>query len=173
MKKKKNVYKPKRHPHLAGNILSLFFTLLIASFFIVIGYSVAKPFGEIGEVKNSSSSPDSTVITESYGKDTENISKGTKAYWIKDMEIESLEALDSILDKVDKNYNMVVIPLKIEGGKLNYNSSNEGAVLAEAGNEIPISSITEAVKSYGFTPVASVNAMQDNLYPKANKTQAF
>ena len=52
------------------------------------------------------------------------------------MEIESLEALDSILDKVDKNYNMVVIPLKIEGGKLNYNSSNEGAVLAEAGNEI-------------------------------------
>lgn len=173
MKKKKNVYKPKRHPHLAGNILSLFFTLLIASFFIVIGYSVAKPFGEIGEVKNSSSSPDSTVITESYGKDTENISKGTKAYWIKDMEIESLEALDSILDKVDKNYNMVVIPLKIEGGKLNYNSSNEGAVLAEAGNEIPISSITEAVKSYGFTPVASVNAMQDNLYPKANKNAGF
>ena len=173
MKKKKNVYKPKRHPHLAGNILSLFFTLLIASFFIVIGYSVAKPFGEIGEVKNSSSSPDSPVITESYGKDTENISKGTKAYWIKDMEIESLEALDSILDKVDKNYNMVVIPLKIEGGKLNYNSSNEGAVLAEAGNEIPISSITEAVKSYGFTPVASVNAMQDNLYPKANKNAGF
>lgn len=173
MKKKKNVYKPKRHPHLAGNILSLFFTLLIASFFIVIGYSVAKPFGEIGEVKNSSSSPDSTVITESYGKDTENISKGTKAYWIKDMEIESLEALDSILDKVDKNYNMVVIPLKIEGGKLNYNSSNEGAVLAESGNEIPISSITEAVKSYGFTPAASVNAMQDNLYPKANKNAGF
>ena len=141
--------------------------------FIVIGYSVAKPFGEIGEVKNSSSSPDSTVITESYGKDTENISKGTKAYWIKDMEIESLEALDSILDKVDKNYNMVVIPLKIEGGKLNYNSSNEGAVLAEAGNEIPISSITEAVKATVLLRLLPSMQCRIIYIQKQTKTQAF
>lgn len=173
MKKKKNVYKPKRHPHLAGNILSLLFTVLIASFFTVIGYSIAKPFGEIGEAKDNSSSPDNIESTISYDKDTENISRGTKAYWLKDTEIESIESLESMLDKVDKNYNMVVIPLKIEGGKLNYNSSNEGAVLAGSGNEIAIASITETVKRYGFTPAASINTMQDNLYPTANKNSGF
>lgn len=173
MKKKKNVYKPKRHPHLAENIFSVFFTVIIAAFFTVIGYSVAKPFGEIGESKNSGSSSNNAESTISYDKDTENISKGTKAYWLKDTEIESIESLESMLDKVDKNYNMVVIPLKLEGGKLNYNTSNEGAVLAESGNEISIASITETVKRYGFTPAASINTMQDNLYPKANKNSGF
>ncbi len=173
MKKKKNVYKPKRHPHLVGNILSMFFTVIIAAFFIVVGYSIAKPFGEIGEAKNNTNSSDNSESAISYDKDTENISKGTKAYWLKDTEIESIESLESMLDKVEKHYNMVVIPLKIEGGKLNYNSSNEGAVLAESGNEISINSITETVKRYGFTPAASINTMQDNLYPKANKNSGF
>lgn len=173
MKKKKNVYKPKRHPHLVGNILSMFFTVIIAAFFIVVGYSIAKPFGEIGEAKNNTNSSDNYESAISYDKDTENISKGTKAYWLKDTEIESIESLESMLDKVEKHYNMVVIPLKIEGGKLNYNSSNEGAVLAESGNEISINSITETVKRYGFTPAASINTMQDNLYPKANKNSGF
>lgn len=173
MKKKKNVYKPKRHPHLVGNILSMFFTVIIATFFIVVGYSIAKPFGEIGEAKNNTNSSDNYESAISYDKDTENISKGTKAYWLKDTEIESIESLESMLDKVEKHYNMVVIPLKIEGGKLNYNSSNEGAVLAESGNEISINSITETVKRYGFTPAASINTMQDNLYPKANKNSGF
>ena len=89
------------------------------------------------------------------------------------MEIESLEALDSILDKVDKNYNMVVIPLKIEGGKLNYNSSNEGAVLAEAGNEIPISSITEAVKATVLLRLLPSMQCRIIYIQKQTKTQAF
>lgn len=174
MKKKKNVYKPKRHPHLLGNILSLFFTLLIASFFTVIGYSVAKPFGEIGESKDIADSDNSnTESIVSYDRDDESISQGTKAYWIKDTEIEDSETLDRMLKSVSKDYNMVIVPLKLEGGKLNYNSSNEGAVLAESGNEIDITSISNAIKSYGFTPAASINTMQDNLYPQTNKNAGF
>ncbi|MGN1481114.1 putative glycoside hydrolase [Porcipelethomonas sp.] len=174
MKKKKNVYKPKRHPHLLSNILSIMFTLVIASFFAVIGYSVAKPFGEIGEISSSRTDSGVNDNLETVESESVKIPRGFKAYWIKDREIPDLKTLQSTLDSISTSeYNMVIVPLKIEGGTLNYNSSNEGAVLAEAGNELSLSSVIEAVKASGFTPAASINTMQDNLYPKANKNAGF
>ena len=174
MKKKKNVYKPKRHPHLLSNILSILFTLVIASFFVVIGYSVAKPFGEIGEMTSNGTDSGVNDNLESINSDNDKIPKGFQAYWIKDTEIPDIETLQSTLDRISSNeFNMVIVPLKIEGGKLNYKSSNEGAVLAEAGNELALSDIINAVKESGFTPTASVNTMQDNLYPTANKNAGF
>lgn len=174
MKKKKNVYKPKRHPHLLSNIFSVLFTLVIASFFAVIGYSVAKPFGEIGEAPSGKTDSGINDNLESIESDNVKIPKGFKAFWIKDKEIPDLETLQSTLESISASeYNMVVVPLKIEGGTLNYNSSNEGAVLADAGNDLPLTSIIDTVKAAGFTPAASINAMQDNLYPKANKNAGF
>ena len=49
MKKKKNVYKPHRYKDLPKNILYIIAMAVLAYCFVVIGYSVAKPFGEIGE----------------------------------------------------------------------------------------------------------------------------
>lgn len=174
MKKKKNEYKPKRHPHLLSNILSVLFTLVIASFFVVVGYSVAKPFGEIGELSSGDSTADINDTLEAVNDSNVKIPKGYQAYWIKDSEINDIDELKNSLSLISSSeYNMVIVPLKIEGGKLNYNSSNDGAVLADAGNDIALSDIIDAVKQAGFTPAASVNTMQDNLYPTANKNAGF
>jgi hypothetical protein len=150
------------------------FTLVIASFFTVLGYSIAKPFGEIGEpTKKTDKTSSNDAITEISDSDSSSAFSGIQAYWIKDTELESVDALSSRLDIIGKEYNMVVVPLKIEGGKLNYQSSNESAVLAEATNEIPLSSIIDTINSKGFTPAASVNTLQDNIYPKTNKNAGF
>ena len=160
MKKKKNEYKPKRHPHLLSNILSVLFTLVIASFFVVVGYSVAKPFGEIGELSSGDSTADINDTLEAVNDSNVKIPKGYQAYWIKDSEINDIDELKNSLSLISSSeYNMVIVPLKIEGGKLNYNSSNDGAVLADAGNDIALSDIIDAVKQAGFTPAASVNTL--------------
>lgn len=177
MKKKKNEYKPHKHKNLLRNILSVLGTAILAYFFVIVGYSTAKPFGEIGEVKskdldlmsNSLSDNQLEAIPDEINDEKELV----KAYWLKEFEFEDIETLNNIISQVSGNYNMVIIPLKLEGGKLNYNSSNEGAVLAEAGNDFNLSDICETVKNAGFIPVASINAMKDNLYPMANKNAGF
>lgn len=173
MKKKKNMYKPKRHKNLVKNIFSVLLTLIAASFFVVIGYSVAKPFGEIGESKNDDSSFNVIDTLETYDKELDSIQKGIKAYWIRDTEIKDIASLKTLLNGAGKEYNSVVVPLKIEGGMLNYSSSNEEAVLAEAVNTLSLSEIVDTIKSNGYTPIASINTMQDNIYPKTNKSAGF
>ena len=68
---------------------------------------------------------------------------------------------------------MIIIPLKLEGGHLNYSSAFEGAVMAENGNDIELADICTVIKNQGYTPAACVNAMQDNLYPVSNKDSGF
>ena len=67
-------------------------------------------------------------MTETYTAPGEN---DTVAYWLAEAEIEDMDTLERMLDRIDDSYNTVVIPLKIKGGMLNYNSSNEGAIMAE------------------------------------------
>lgn len=175
MKKKKNEYKPQRHKYLFKNIISILGTALLAYIFIIVGYSVAKPFGEIGEIK----SKDIDLISNDFSGEqleavpTESSENAVKAYWLKEEEFESSENLNALIGQISTEYDMVIVPLKIKGGMLNYNSSNEGAVLAEAGNEIELSDIFNTVRSAGFTPVASINSMNDNIYPTANKNSGF
>ncbi len=175
MKKKKNEYKPQRYRHVLRNALSVIGTLALAYLFIVVGYSVAKPFGEIGEIKPK----DSIVIAEDYSDEMleqveiQNSEESFRAYWLKESEIESADTLETLMNVIGKDYSMVVVPLKIEGGKLNFSSAYDGAILAEVGNNLELSTIYNTIKNKGYTPVASINSMQDNLYPKTNKNAGF
>lgn len=176
MKKKKNEYKPHRYKNLYKNIVSIIITAALAYLFIVIGYSVAKPFGEIGEIKSKDLNLMSEALEDEQLEtisDDENSKEIIKAYWLKDKNFDSIETLESLIKQTNKDCNMIIVPLKIEGGMLNYNSANEGAVLAEAGNDISLSDIINVIKELGYTPVASINAMNDNIYPNANKNAGF
>lgn len=173
MKKKKNEYKPHRYKNLPKNILSVLGTLVLAYVFAVVGYSVAKPFGEIGEPE----AVGSDIVSDSDPSASEPSDKkenSVKAYWLKENEFTSLEDITNVVRLIRKSeYNMVVVPLKVKGGRLNYNSAYEGAVMADIGNDLDLSSICSAIIESGFEPAASINAMEDNLYPNYNTDSGF
>lgn len=173
MKKKQNVYKRKRNFRFLSVISSFLFSAVLVSFFAVIGYSVAKPFGNVGEAKPESiSEPETEPYTEPVSEKKTDSYEMT-AYWLPETEINDMETLKRMLDRIGDSYNTAVIPLKIKGGKLNYNSENEGAVTAEASAGLGIEEIVDAVKEYGYKPAASFNMMSDNLYPLADKSAGF
>lgn len=175
MKKKKNEYKPQRYKRILKNLLSLFGTAILGCFFLVLGYSVAKPFGEIGETKQKDLMAMSEPIADVQNEETPKQSNEEmfRAYWLKETEIDTVETLESMINALGNEYNMVVVPLKIEGGKLNFASSYDGAVLAEVGNNLELSNIYNIIKNKGYTPAASINTMQDNLYPYTSKNSGF
>lgn len=173
MRKRQNVYKRKRNFHIFSAVPTVLFSLILVSFFAVVGYSVAKPFAKIGEADIASEVD--INIEEPTAEDKVAPELGeTRAFWLAEKEIADIEALEAVLGRVsDKDYNTVIVPLKIEGGKLNYKSYNEGAEMAEAGNETELSEIISTIKRNGFHPIASINLMEDNLYPLADKAAGF
>lgn len=173
MKKKKNEYKPQRYKKVIRNIISVLGTAVLAYLFIAVGYGVAKPFGEIGEIEVKPIESISGPSDEESNADSQSSEQQLKAYWLKESDIDSMETLDGLINIIGPEYNMVVVPLKIEGGKLNYASSYEGAVLTETGNELAISDIYNAIKLKGYIPAASINTMHDNLYPNTSKNSGF
>ncbi len=175
MKKKKNEYKPHRHKDLPKKILSAAATLLLAYVFAVLGYSVAKPFGEVGETEISEISGLELLKASPEGAEHEREKEDSiKAYMLAEEEFEDIDELSSEIQLVNKhNYDTIVVPLKIEGGMLNYSSAYEGAVMADVGNDIELSDILSVIEQEGFKPAAAINTMEDNLYPKSNNEAGF
>lgn len=172
MRKKQNVYKRKRDFHIFRTLSTVLFSVILVSFFALIGYSVAKPFGKVGEAKNDSSY---LLDLDEFSAPSDDLSdtNSIRAYWLSETEIKDIETLERMLDRIGDTYNTAVIPLKISGGKLNYNSVNDGAAMADVNSEIEIGDIIKAVKERGFKPAASLNTLNDNLYPKADKSSGF
>lgn len=172
MKKKQNVYKRKRNFHFLRILSSIFFSAVLASFFALIGYSVAKPFGDIGKIQNE---PIPELFSEPENPTEEfDDPNAVKAYWLPETEIPDMETLERMLGRIDSSYNTAVIPLKIKGGKLNYASANEGAQMAGASSEtMELEEIVNAVRNHGWKPAASLDTLGDNLYPKADKAAGF
>lgn len=172
MKKKQQVeFKRKRNFKFLKAVPTVLFSAVLVSFFALIGYSVAKPFGNVGETKY-----EPVIVTEPQAATDTNEKKQSAvitAYWLPEIEINDIETLERMLDRIGDSYNTAVIPLKIKGGRLNYNSYNEGAIAAEASYGLEIEEIVDTVKSYGYKPAASINTMNDNLYPKAENSAGF
>lgn len=172
MRNKQNVYKRKKDFHILRIIPSVLFSVLLLSFFTLIGYSVAKPFGKVGESKREISVSDGDISAAEQPEDKIS-DEILRAYRLPEKEIEDTEALEAMLQKVDKSFNTVIVPLKLKGGKLNYSSVNEGAVMADVCTETEITEIVNTVKRNGFHAAASFNTLEDNLYPKADKSSGF
>ena len=58
MRKKQNVYKPKRNFNIVNNMFTILFSLALVSFFTLIGYSVAKTFAKVGEAERKKAFPE-------------------------------------------------------------------------------------------------------------------
>lgn len=170
-KRKQNVYKRKRDLHFLRVIPTCLFSAVLVAFFAIIGYSVAKPFGNVGEAKPQALLDIEEILTEPATE--ENISDEMKAYWLPEAEINDMETLERMLNRIGKSYNVAVIPMKIKGGRLNYDSDVEGAEAAGADASLEISEIIDAVREYGYKPAASFNMLSDNLYPKADNSAGF
>ena len=83
MRKKQNVYKPKRNFNIVNNMFTILFSLALVSFFTLIGYSVAKPFAKVGEAEKeksvSGAETETVPVTETYTAPGDN---DTVAYWL-------------------------------------------------------------------------------------------
>ncbi len=174
MKKKQNVFKPPKKFHIFKILSTLFSSLVIVSFFALIGYSVAKPFGKVGETQ-SKVDVDFGIEDDNNSVDDNNklIENAIVAYWLAEAEIKDFETLERMVERIGDSYNTVVVPLKISGGKLNYNSINDGAIMANVNSEIEIGDIITCLRTHGYKPAASLNTLNDNLYPKADKSSGF
>lgn len=172
MKKKQQIeFKRKRNFKFLRAVPTVLFSAVLVAFFALIGYSVAKPFGNVGEAKY-----EPVAVTEPQAAtdaNDKNANDAITAYWLPEVEINDIETLERMLDRIGDSYNTAVIPLKIKGGRLNYNSYNEGAIAAGASSGPEIEEIVDTVRSYGYTPAASINTMNDNLYPKAENLAGF
>ena len=177
MKKKKNEYKPHRYKNLPKHILYVLGMLILAYIFVVLGYSVARPFGKLGEEKPPVAlSIESELSTDNVEAvtDEESLLKKVKAFRLAEEEIVSLEDLDAKIHLVSKmEYNTVIIPIKLKGGQLNFSPTYEGAAIAELGNDISLADMCKVVMNAGFTPAVSINALNDNIYPKSNLESGF
>lgn len=95
------------------------------------------------------------------------------AYYLSEDDISNADSLSSALSNID-GCDIVVLPLKAQGGMLNYNSQiksarNSGVV----GSSFNLSDMVQIVKDKGLTPYAQISVLYDNIYPKTFKKSAY
>ncbi len=200
-RKNSNVYtyeKPKRKKPSAGRtLLSILITFLVAGAIGVLGYSIAKPFltftgiDELLEtelpIETTTTVPFTTTTlsetTTATSSTTETTAMTTepvpdeivsgKGVLLSEMALNDEVALSSaISDMVDAEF--VVIPLKIEGGTLLYQTENTTAVsIGAATGTMTLSEIVSIVEETGKSPIALVNLCEDNLLPNADASAGY
>ncbi len=89
---------------------------------------------------------------------------------------EDISSIDSLRNRLSSigNYKSVVLPLKVSGGKVYYNSSvntahYSGAVVSDT----DIDSIVKVCAEKGIAPVAEISTIADNIYPVTYKKSAY
>lgn len=105
----------------------------------------------------------------------QNTSSNSNSYYLSEDDISSEETLKNVLSKVDtSSYGVVVLPLKVQGGTLNYNSKINSAINSGVvGSYVDLEDMVKLIKDAGFTPYASISVLYDNIYPKTYKKTAY
>lgn len=98
----------------------------------------------------------------------------SNSYYLSEDDISNVETLKTALNKVDNSYNIVVLPLKSQGGMLNYGSKINSAINSGVvGSYTDLKEIVKLIKDAGFTPYANISVLYDNIYPKTYKKSAY
>lgn len=172
---KRRKFKPKRKGSKVFGSVIWVTAICVALFF---GYSVLAPFIDWLRTKepyepNENLPPVITTITEttvavdSAGSVTPAAAPFAKGYYLSVADLKSKETLTAALSAIPKGAVNVTVPLKSAGGGINYLTENETAVIAHAvSGTLALSDIYETVKNAGFTPIAELNLLSDNIYPK-------
>lgn len=127
---------------------------------------------ETTSVTTDVNTPNDSNGTSSSGSITyeDNLS----AYYLTEEDISSEDALTSALSSLDSAYNTVVLPLKAQGGMLNYNSQiNSAKNAGVVASYVDLSSLVQIIKDKGLKPYASISVLYDNVYPKTFKKSAY
>lgn len=186
-------YRKKRN----RRILKAFFIIILLAALVFLGYSVAKPIhnyildktGENVEKEEVWSPP---VVTEkiednpeedTVQSETEAVEEEKKhepdtfsAYQIPVTALESTQALNESLAVAKENgYTAICVPLKIEGGKIYYNTSSEMAKSSEnaVAGTMYAGQISSIIKNEGFTAIAYINLLEDNNRYGENRTGSY
>lgn len=131
-----------------------------------------------GNHSNNSSSSNSNSNSNRYNEDTDgssNSSSQSNAHYLTEDDISNRDNLSSALSKIDgSECNIVVLPLKAQGGTLNYysqiNSAKNSGVI---GSDFYLTDMVDLIEDAGFTAYAQISVLYDNIYPKTFKYTAY
>ena len=187
--------KRRRKVQPARAILSVGFTFLVAGVIGVVGYSIAKPILEYSGAPRVTEQAEGTlpaataaataeisteaetlpaVATSTPAVAEESLSEG---YQLSAAALENSSTLSAAMQTARNAVpagKLLVIPLKIAGGELCYQTDVALAKSCGAAKgSLQLSEIAEAAKAQGWTPVAQLSLLRDNLLPDADAEAGY
>lgn len=94
-------------------------------------------------------------------------------YYLTESDVQDIDTMKEKLSSLE-GYSCVVLPLKLTGGKLNYDSSVRTARLSGVIScYVTIDEMVSAVKESGMEPVAEISTIVDHIYPLTYKKSAY
>ena len=173
-------------------ILSIGFTFLVAGVIGVVGYSVAKPILQYSGAEHSQTQPEETLssaaaetalpeesasaaVTETTAASVQT--QAEDGYVLPVSALESKQALQaaavSAREKMPDG-KLLVIPLKVSGGEVWYQTSASLAKSCGAAKgSMTLSEIVDTVTQQGWTPAAQLSLLWDNLLPDADAAAGY
>lgn len=153
-----------------------FFVIVLAIFIIVIGYfsagSILKFFGNISKSITTKQNVSSSVSKVDENENIQNkFINNIRGIYIPIATINTPEGINSVIALSKRTeINAVVLDIKGEDGKLNFNSQNGAAISAGAisENKADFKEINNKLKAAGIYSIARMVCFKDNFMPKAN-----
>lgn len=166
--------------------LKVIFVIILLAVLVFLGYSIAKPIhnyivSKTGENVTEDEVWTPPVVTEKAEETAventekeeitqpveEEKTKSEKfsAYQLPVTALASQDALVKALNNVkDSGYTAVSVPLKVQGGKIYYNTASDFAKISEdaVAGTLYAGQISAIIKNNGFTAIAYVNLLEDN-----------
>lgn len=186
-------YRKKRN----RKILKAFFIIILLAALVFLGYSIAKPIhnyimDKTGENVSDEEVWSPPVVTEKPEEnqesdaeqpETEVVEEEKKhepdtfsAYRLPVTALESTQSLAEALGTAkETGYTAICVPLKVEGGKIYYNTSSDMAKSSENAVEGTLYSgqIVSIIKNEGFIAIAYINLLEDNNRYGENRTGSY
>ncbi|MGN1411472.1 MAG: putative glycoside hydrolase [Oscillospiraceae bacterium] len=124
---------------------------------------------------SNSSTTDNNSSNNNNSNNYDDVSvNNSNSYYLSEDDISSEDTLKTALNKVDSSYNIVVLPLKSQGGMLNYGSKINSAINSGVvGSYTDLKDLVKLIKDAGFIPYASISVLYDNIYPQTYKKSAY
>lgn len=186
-------YRKKRN----RKILKAFFIIILLAALVFLGYSVAKPIhnyivdktgenvsdDEVWSPPVVTEKPEENPVSDAEQPETEAVEEEKKhepdtfsAYRLPVTALESTQSLAEALGTAkETGYTAICVPLKVEGGKIYYNTSSDMAKSSENAVEGTLYSgqIVSIIKNEGFIAIAYINLLEDNNRYGENRTGSY
>lgn len=185
-------YRKKRN----RKILKAFFVIILLAALVFLGYSVAKPVHNYIVNKSGENAAEGEVWTPpvTSGITEEKIEEETEqteteieeekkqepdtfsAYQLPVTALESTQNLmEALTTAKETGYTAICVPLKVEGGKIYYNTASAMAESSEnaVAGTMYAGQIASIIKNEGFTAIAYINLLEDNNRYGENRTGSY